>query len=95
MHIKAREVVVKVVDEIKLTPEQWDTRGHGTVGWRDHMAKILNLRVQKLAPQYNAVDFYQNLARFAHEIGYGEAHVVAAVTERVYNVKLDFESEAA
>lgn len=95
MHIVAREVTMKVVDEIKLTAEQWDSRGHGTVGWREHMAKILNLRVQKLAPKCDAASFYHQLSRFAKEIGYGEPNVVAHVTERVYNVKLDFSENAA
>lgn len=90
MQITAREIVVNVVDEINLTPAQWDSRRQGASGWRLHMAKLLNLRVKKLAPQYKAKDFYFNLARFASEIGFGEISVIAKVTESVYNVKLDF-----
>lgn len=88
MQIKVREVVMKVVDEISLTPMQWDTRNTGTVGWRDHMAKILNLRVTKLAPQCDALEFYNALTRFAHEIGFGEDSVITGVTEQVYGVRI-------
>ena len=94
MQIVAREIVVNVVDEIKLTPSQWDSRGQGAWGWRLHMAELLNLRVKKLAPHYKAKDFYFHLARFSSEIGFGEISVIAKVTESVYTVKLDF-SEAA
>lgn len=95
MDIKSREVVVTYVDEIKLTPEQWDTRGHGVVGWRLHMAKILNQRVVTLAPRHSdPIEFYKQLIRFADEIGYGEQATVIAVTERIYNIRLRFEEAA-
>lgn len=96
MEIKSREVVIKVVDEINLTPEQWDSQAFrkGTVGWRLHMSKILNLRVTKLAPQcQDAVSFYNLLERFSREIGFGEVDVIAQITEHVYNCKLQFNSE--
>jgi hypothetical protein len=97
MHIKARKITLTVVDEIKLTPEQWDTRTHKntTLAWRESSAKLLNLRVTKLAPQYDAKEFYEKLLRFSTELGFGEAEVIAKVTERVYGVDLCFEDEVA
>lgn len=96
MQIKAREVVVKVVDEINLTPEQWDSRGGGTLVWREHMAKILNTRVKKLAPQCSeAIQFYTELSRFSQEIGFGEDNVVVAIAEHIYHVTFSFEAQAA
>jgi hypothetical protein len=97
MYIKAREVVVKVVDEINLTADQWDSRRFkgDNVCRRDHLAKIFNLRVKKLAPKCDAAEFYRQLTRFSREMSFGEPNTIAHVTERVYNVKLDFSEEQA
>lgn len=95
MLIKSRDVTMRVVDEIKMSPDEWDSRNSGPVVWREHMTKILNLRVTKLAPQHNAVDFYNSLLRFAGEIGFGEERAIAKVTEHVYNVRLVFADQAA
>ncbi len=95
MHIKSRQVTMRVVDEINLTPREWDSRFNGTVAWREHMAKILNQRVIKTAPQCKPVDFYKSLLRFSTELGFGEEQAIAKVTERVYDVKLRFLKELA
>lgn len=95
MDIKTRKVTITVVDGINLTPTQWDPKEKGTVGWREHMAKLLNLRVKKLAPTCNPSEFFENLARFADEIGFGEMDTIIEVTERVYNVELIFGEQVA
>jgi hypothetical protein len=96
MHIKSRVITTVVVDEIEMTAEEWDSRRNGwdehvkndkALVWREHMAKLLNLRVTKLAPTCDAETFYTMLLRFAKEIGFGEEHVIAQVTRRVYHAE--------
>lgn len=91
MDIKTRRVTITVVDDINLTPSEWDARDKGTEGWRQHMAKLLNQRAKKLAPESTPSEFYDRLSRFAYEMGFGENHVVVKVTEQVYGVELIFD----
>ena len=95
MHIVSRKVTVRHV-EVKLTADQWDANTQGKLTWREHMASLLNLRVTKLAAQYeHAGEFYRLLSRFAKEIGFGDPKVVAKVTEKVYRCKLQFDEQQA
>lgn len=92
--LKVEEVrTIKVICE--MTPDEWDGRAGSvadTTRW--HKAKLLNQRVSKIAPTLDPIQFYQNMARFAHEQGFGDIDVVIRVTEEIYNITLEFPSEA-
>lgn len=98
MDIKIRQVTTRIVDQVNLTSEEWDSRPTGSLGkwdtwgWRQHMAKLLNQRAVKFAFKLEPVDFYLNVTRFAKEIGFGEPAVITQVTERIYGVTLHFRS---
>lgn len=93
--LKVEEVkTIKVT--IEMTPDEWDPSnllGADTTRW--HKAKLLNQRVAKFAPTLGAVEFYLNIARFAHEQGFGDTSVIVKVTEYIYKTRLVFEEEQA
>lgn len=93
--LKVEEVkTIKVT--IEMTPDEWDPSnlsGADTTRW--HKAKLLNQRVAKFAPTLGAVEFYLNIARFAHEQGFGDTGVIVKVTEYIYKTRLVFEEEQA
>lgn len=96
MDIKSREIKQIVVDEINITPADWDRGSQGTSAWRLHMAKLLNQRVCKLAPQCSTPDeFYQRLYQYTRDIGFGHYLVVVKVTEMLYKVEKVQEEKAA
>lgn len=88
------EEVRSIKVSIDMTPDEWDPTnlsGADTTRW--HKAKLLNQRVAKNAPTMGAVEFYMNIARFAHEQGFGDTAVIVKVTEYIYKTRLIFEEE--
>lgn len=90
MHIVSREVRQIVVDQIQITPDEWDAERAGKVTWRAHMAALLNQRAKKLAPVSNPSEFYHGMLRFARSLGFGSVQTIIEVAERIYNVELLF-----
>ena len=84
--VEVKQIQIK----INMTPDQWDPNNHSSDTTRWHKSKLLNSRVAKNAPVMSVVDFYMDLARFAHEIGFGDNDVVIKLTEYLYQTKLDF-----
>jgi hypothetical protein len=92
--IQVKEVVVKTIENVNLTPTDWDpTNLSGSDTNRWHKAKLLNNRVVKNYKTMDAVQFYMDMARFAAELGFGDINVIVAVTEHIYDTRLIFDSE--
>lgn len=93
--LKVEEIKsVKVTCE--MTPDEWAPNSFGvadTTRW--HKAKLLNQRVSKFAPTLGPIEFYLNISRFSHELGFGDTDVIIQVTEEIYNTELIFPEEAA
>lgn len=90
------EEIKSIKVTIDMTPDEWDPSGQtGPDTTRWHKAKLLNQRVAKFAPTLGAVEFYLNIARFAHEQGFGDTAVIVKVTEYIYSTRLVFEEEQA
>ncbi len=80
----------KIEVVINMTPDQWDPNNKSADTTRWHKARLLNQRVAKYAPTLGVVDFYMNIARFAHELGFGDNDVIIQLTEYLYGTKLEF-----
>ena len=88
LNLKVRKVTTYYVDEINMVAREWDCRDTGTVAWRDHMAKLLNLKVKALASEYDdAPGFLLALNKYALSIGFGEPVGMIWVTQQIYGRK--------
>ena len=88
-NVQVREVRSVVID-INMTPDQWDPNNRQADTTRWHKARLLNQRVAKFAPTANQKEFYENLARFANELGFGDSDVIIELTEYLYQQPLEF-----
>lgn len=89
--LKVEEVrTIKVTCDMK--PDEWDPDnlavGADTTRW--HKSKLLNQRIEKNAPLMDPVALYSNIAKFAHEQGFGDIRVIIKVIEDIYQVRLVF-----
>lgn len=92
MHIKSRQVTVTSIDEIEISPREWDPKRAGRVVWREHMAQLLNKRAKVLAPKCNPSEFYHGMLTFSKNIGFGSIDTIIELTERVYDVEMVFDT---
>lgn len=97
--LQSHKVVKRYVDRINLTADDWSSSRATTLeingkrtfvrdnqARRNHAAKLLNLRVTRLAPECDVVEFYKQLVRFSTEIGFGDIEVIRSVTNRIYGI---------